>query len=347
MPFRLAPAATVTTLSKGTDDPHFLSPTPALMAKVSTADLYVENGLNLELWSEKLLDSAGNPKIRPGSPGYVKATDGMTRLEVPTELTRAKGDLHPEGNPHVWLDPLNAPTAADNIAAGLARVDPANAATYQANAKAFRQKIEEASFGADLVSFMGGDMLLLDEPTNHLDAESVEWLEHFLQRGLPLAELVVVGVRVAEGLVDLLVLDQQLPPLLEPELDVAAHVQGVVQLRLLRQVADRGALLEHGLAVVGVVHAGHDPQQGGLAGAVVADNADLGVAVEAEPGLVEDGPARGQDLLDADHLVDVGLGGHGFLARGKLPSGPRVRRPAGAPFWGRAADDAPRPLAWG
>jgi sulfate-transporting ATPase len=26
------------------------------------------------------------------------------------------------------------------------------------------------------------DMLLLDEPTNHLDAESVEWLEHFLQR---------------------------------------------------------------------------------------------------------------------------------------------------------------------
>lgn len=167
---RIAPAATVTTLSKGTDDPHFLSPTPALMAKVSTADLYVENGLNLELWSEKLLDSAGNPKIRPGSPGYVKATDGMTRLEVPTELTRAKGDLHPEGNPHVWLDPLNAPTAADNIAAGLARVDPANAATYQANAKAFRQKIEEASFGADLVSFMGGDMLLRLAQSGKLDS---------------------------------------------------------------------------------------------------------------------------------------------------------------------------------
>jgi ABC-type Zn uptake system ZnuABC Zn-binding protein ZnuA len=138
------------------------------MAKVTAADLYVENGLSLELWSERLLDSAGNPKIRPGQPGYVKATEGMTRLDVPTDLTRAKGDLHPEGNPHVWTDPLNAPQAADNIAAGLARVDPANAAKYQANAKAFRQKIEEATFGTDLVGFMGGDLLLRLEQQHKL-----------------------------------------------------------------------------------------------------------------------------------------------------------------------------------
>jgi zinc/manganese transport system substrate-binding protein len=167
---RVAPDAHVTTLARGADDPHFLSPTPALMAKVSAADLYVVNGLGLELWSDKLLDSAGNPKIRPGQPGYVLATQNMTRLEVPMDLSRAKGDLHPEGNPHVWLDPLNAPTAADNIAAGLARVDAANATTYTANAKAFRTRIAEATFGSDLVGFMGGDLLIRLAQSGKLDS---------------------------------------------------------------------------------------------------------------------------------------------------------------------------------
>ena len=156
---RVAPDAQITVLARGSDDPHVLSPTPALMAKVATADVYVENGLSLELWSERLLDSAGNPKIRPGQPGYVKATESISRLEVPTDLTRAKGDLHPEGNPHVWTDPLNAPIAADSIAAGMGRVDPAHAATYTANAKAFRVAIQKATFGDDLVGFMGGDLL--------------------------------------------------------------------------------------------------------------------------------------------------------------------------------------------
>lgn len=156
---RLAPDAAVTTLARGTEDPHFLSPTPALMAKVQSADLYIENGLSLELWSERILDGAGNPKIRPGQPGYVKASEGVPRLEVPTELTRAKGDLHPEGNPHIWTDPLNVAIAADNIAAGLGRVDPTHAADYKARAVAFRAEIDKRLFGADLVGYMGGASL--------------------------------------------------------------------------------------------------------------------------------------------------------------------------------------------
>ncbi len=156
---QVAPEAQVTVLARGTDDPHVLSPTPALIAKVSSADLYVENGMSLELWSERLLDAAGNPGIRPGQAGYVLATQGMQRLAVPSDLSRARGDLHPEGNPHVWTDPLNAPVAADNIAAGLARIDPVNAEQYTANAARFRRRIEEATFGADLVDFMGGELL--------------------------------------------------------------------------------------------------------------------------------------------------------------------------------------------
>lgn len=155
----LAPDAEVTVLTRATEDPHYISPTPALMAKVGRADLYVENGMNLELWSSRLLDGAGNPHVRPGQPGYVVASKGVPRLEVPEEITRARGDLHPEGNPHIWLDPLNLPIVADNIAAGLARVDSANAEAYAERAKAFRADIYERTFGADLVGFMGGELL--------------------------------------------------------------------------------------------------------------------------------------------------------------------------------------------
>ncbi len=155
----LAPEATVTVLATGNEDPHRLSPTPALMAKVRDADLYVEIGMNLELWSTRLLDNAGNPGIRRGQPGHVRASEGIPVLGVPTDLTRARGDLHPEGNPHVWLDPLNGAVLAKNIAAGLSRIDPDHAADYESRAEAFQDKVWERSFGEDLVAFMGGETL--------------------------------------------------------------------------------------------------------------------------------------------------------------------------------------------
>ncbi len=156
---RLAPSAEVIVLAKGHEDPHFLSPTPALMAQVGSAEVYVENGMNLELWSQRLLDGAGNPSIRPGQPGYVLASTGVPRMEIPADLTRAKGDIHPEGNPHIWLDPLNVNIAADNIVAGLVRVDPGNAASYRKRADSLRQEIYSRLFGDDLVAFMGGPTL--------------------------------------------------------------------------------------------------------------------------------------------------------------------------------------------
>jgi len=156
---RIAPDAEVTVLARAIEDPHYLSPTPALMAKVGRADLYVEVGLGLELWSERLLDGAGNPKIRVGQSGYVRATKGISPLQVPEQLTRAQGDLHPGGNPHVWLDPLNSIVAAKNISAGLSRVDPDNAADYAKRSAAFEAEVHRRVFGEDLVDFMGGELL--------------------------------------------------------------------------------------------------------------------------------------------------------------------------------------------
>ena len=141
------------------EDPHYVSPTPSLVAAVGDADLFVEIGLNLETWTERLLDGAGNPSVRPGGPGYVLASSGIRTKERPDTLSRSQGDLHPDGNPHVWLDPLNMKVIADNIAAGLGRVDPARADDYRARATALKARIDAALFGPELVALLGGDLL--------------------------------------------------------------------------------------------------------------------------------------------------------------------------------------------
>lgn len=149
----------VRSLAAPNEDPHYVSPTPSLMALVGDADLFVEIGLNLEIWTERLLDGAGNPNVRPGGAGYVLASAGITTKERPATLSRSQGDLHPDGNPHVWLDPLNMKIILGNVAEGLARVDPANAETYRANAAAVQSRIDVAMYGEELLAMLGAPLL--------------------------------------------------------------------------------------------------------------------------------------------------------------------------------------------
>ncbi len=150
---------TVQSLAKGTEDPHYVIPRPSLMAAVSDADLFIEVGMDLELWTERVLEGAGNDKVQPGRPGHVYASDGVQRLEVPDRLTRAEGDIHPFGNPHQWMNPLNGILFAGNIARGLQRVDPAHSAEYDSNLAGFRANLYVKLFGDDLVKTYGGEQL--------------------------------------------------------------------------------------------------------------------------------------------------------------------------------------------
>ena len=57
-------------------DPHYVEPKPTLMQKARAADLFVEVGLQLELWGEKVASGSGNPRIQTGQPGRVIASAG-------------------------------------------------------------------------------------------------------------------------------------------------------------------------------------------------------------------------------------------------------------------------------
>ncbi|MGH2567090.1 MAG: metal ABC transporter substrate-binding protein, partial [Bacteroidota bacterium] len=117
----------VTALSNPRQDPHYVTPTPRMNQTANSADLFIENGLNLDLWAKNVIDASGNPKIQPGNIGHLVATINVPVKELPVEVSRSWGDIHPQGNPHVWLDPLNLKIIADNIGERLMKLDPKNA----------------------------------------------------------------------------------------------------------------------------------------------------------------------------------------------------------------------------
>jgi zinc/manganese transport system substrate-binding protein len=126
--------AEVTTLVGPDGDAHTFEPTPADASKLAQADLVVVNGLGLEAWMDRLLASAEYK-----GPIAIASEGIKTRTMVEEQANSAA----PESvtDPHAWQDLRNGQIYVRNIAAALAKVDPANAAVYAANAKRYAAKL--------------------------------------------------------------------------------------------------------------------------------------------------------------------------------------------------------------
>ena len=112
-------------------DVHQIDAKPSLIAKVRRANLVVCTGADLEVgWLPQLIRQSGNQKIATG-PGYFLAVSQVQTLDKPTQLDRAAGDLHPQGNPHIQMDPYRVLKVAKALSARLSALDAANSATYQ------------------------------------------------------------------------------------------------------------------------------------------------------------------------------------------------------------------------
>lgn len=134
----------VRAIARPAEDPHFVDAKPSHAKLLNGADMLIEGGAALESgWLPPLLETARNPKLAPGAPGLVVASSGVTLRDVPTELSRAQGDVHPMGNPHYLLDPVNGGIVAGTIAAAMAALDPSGAERYRANLAAFRTALDK------------------------------------------------------------------------------------------------------------------------------------------------------------------------------------------------------------
>lgn len=136
-------------LARGPEDPHQIVMRPSFVTKLNRADALVFNGLTLEhSFIPGLLDVASNPKMKSDwaqtcvGAGCIDCSRGLDPLEKPKSLSRAEGELHPEGNPHYGMSPDNDALILKNIEEGLARVDPPGEAEYAKNAKAYKAEVD-------------------------------------------------------------------------------------------------------------------------------------------------------------------------------------------------------------
>ncbi len=138
---------TVESLAKGYQDPHFVEAKPSFILKLNRADLLVAVGRELEIgWLPPLITQSRNAKIQPGSAGYLDASQNAKILDIPTgQITRAMGDVHPQGNPHYWLDPENGLRVAKEVQDKLTELSRADAGYFTQRYSDFERRLNEAT----------------------------------------------------------------------------------------------------------------------------------------------------------------------------------------------------------
>jgi zinc/manganese transport system substrate-binding protein len=136
-------AISLSTIAKGSQDPHYIEAKPSYMVKLRDADLLVSNGLSLEIgWLPSLIRGSRNPKVNPGARGFLELGAFIEPIEKPTgSVSRAMGDVHPDGNPHFTLDPIRDGDLALKVADKLGDLDPSNKASYVSRAQAYKESL--------------------------------------------------------------------------------------------------------------------------------------------------------------------------------------------------------------
>lgn len=127
-------------IAKPGADAHRVEVLPSYMVKVSRADVYLKVGLGLDQWADAIIDGSRNDHLV-----VADCSANVSVLEKPAGAVDASmGDVHPNGNPHYWLDPRNGAVVAQTIAETLSRVDPGHATDYQARAGEFAKQCNAA-----------------------------------------------------------------------------------------------------------------------------------------------------------------------------------------------------------
>lgn len=120
---------TVESITKPGAEIHGYEPTPGDIKKAATADLILDNGLNLEAWFAQFVDGIDVP--------HVVVSDGVTPLDIAEDAYAGMP------NPHAWMSPLNVQIYADNMADAFAELDPDHAQDYRDNAASYSAQLQD------------------------------------------------------------------------------------------------------------------------------------------------------------------------------------------------------------
>ena len=162
----------VTVFAKGTEDPHFVEAKPSFVKVLSRADVFIQMGMALEIgWAPTLLQQARNGRIAPGAPGHIDASTVIVPLQAASgAVDRSMGDVHPEGNPHYLLDPVQSLKVAQLIRDRLSALSPSRQADFEARYAAFHQRLGASLVGDSLAAKYDVAKLALLADHGRLDA---------------------------------------------------------------------------------------------------------------------------------------------------------------------------------
>jgi zinc/manganese transport system substrate-binding protein len=125
----------VSTLVGPNSDAHVYSPAPADAKRVAAAKVIVMNGLGFEGWMARLVRASGSKAVP------VVATKGIKPRKQAAH-GHSHGHSHDDTDAHAWQSVPNAKVYVANILAALIAADPAGKASYEANAKAYLEKLD-------------------------------------------------------------------------------------------------------------------------------------------------------------------------------------------------------------
>lgn len=122
-------------------EPHDYEPTPRQLAAAQKSQVFLYNGATMEQWAGKFLPDYTHT--------VVKASAGIALKKGSNEDGSTSTGIT---DPHFWLDPVLAQQIVNNILNGLIKADPADAAYFTANARAYNTKLAalDAQFATGL-----------------------------------------------------------------------------------------------------------------------------------------------------------------------------------------------------
>jgi ABC-type Zn uptake system ZnuABC Zn-binding protein ZnuA len=139
-------AIRVTVMMPPGTDPHNYEPRAGQLAAIAKCDLLFINGLGLESFMDRVIAGLGGRS--GGGPEIVAVSDGIRTLGTAGH-DHAHDHLHDHAcDPHVWTDPMNVATWADNITSALCRAFPEHADAFRKRCASYRQQMQDLDLWA-------------------------------------------------------------------------------------------------------------------------------------------------------------------------------------------------------
>ena len=131
-------------LASGKTDTHHVELRPSYATKLMRAKVVIRNGVALDDWIFDVIHQSRNARLRPGQSGHINASEGIELLQVSEKkVSRFFGDVHPEGNSHYLLEPLNVMVVLSNLALRFSHLFPDKEALFKENLATWINALEK------------------------------------------------------------------------------------------------------------------------------------------------------------------------------------------------------------